>query len=194
MARSAPTLDRLPLVDEETGDFTIVLETPKGSRNKYAYDAECHTIRLSATLGEAWPFPTISVSSRRPWARTAIRSTCCCSSTPPCRRARRHGAPDRRARGRTEGQGQAMAAQRPLLRGGDACAHPSGAQEARRSAAPPAAGNLILLHPLCRAERQAAAHRAAERAAAGAQAPEGGCQGVQGQALKRLPCWSPVRF
>lgn len=57
MARSVPTLDRLPLVDKETGDFTIVLETPKGSRNKYAYDAECHTIRLSATLGEGLAFP-----------------------------------------------------------------------------------------------------------------------------------------
>ena len=57
MARSVPTLDRLPLIDEETGDFTIVLETPKGSRNKYAYDAECHAIRLNATLGEGLAFP-----------------------------------------------------------------------------------------------------------------------------------------
>ena len=57
MARSAPTLDRLPLVDKETGDFTVVLETPKGSRNKYRYDAECQAIRLSATLGEGLAFP-----------------------------------------------------------------------------------------------------------------------------------------
>src|SRR6476646_1898876 len=57
MARSAPTLDRLPLVDAETGDFTIVLETPKGSRNKYEYDAACHAIRLNATLGEGLAFP-----------------------------------------------------------------------------------------------------------------------------------------
>jgi inorganic pyrophosphatase len=48
MARSVQTLDRLPLVDKETGDFTVVLETPKGSHNKYRYDAQCPAIRLSA--------------------------------------------------------------------------------------------------------------------------------------------------
>jgi inorganic pyrophosphatase len=57
MAKSAPTLDRLPLVDKETGDFTVVLETPKGSRNKYRYDAECQAIRPSATMGEGLAFP-----------------------------------------------------------------------------------------------------------------------------------------
>ena len=45
------------LVDKETGDVTVVLETPKGSRNKYRYDAECQAIRLSATLGGlAFPY------------------------------------------------------------------------------------------------------------------------------------------
>jgi len=57
MARSVQTLDRLPLVDKESGDFTVVLETPKGSRNKYRYDAQCQAIRLSATLGEGLAFP-----------------------------------------------------------------------------------------------------------------------------------------
>src|SRR5882762_1900156 len=57
MARSVQTLDRLPLVDKESGDFTVVLETPKGSRNKYRYDALCQAIRLSATLGEGLAFP-----------------------------------------------------------------------------------------------------------------------------------------
>ncbi|HEV7544816.1 MAG TPA: inorganic diphosphatase, partial [Reyranella sp.] len=57
MAKAAPTLDRLPLVDKEAGDFTVVLETPKGSRNKYRYDAKCQAIRLSATLGEGLAFP-----------------------------------------------------------------------------------------------------------------------------------------
>jgi inorganic pyrophosphatase len=55
--KTNPTLDRLPLVDTETGDFTVVLETPKGSRNKYRYDAGCRAIRLSATLGEGLAFP-----------------------------------------------------------------------------------------------------------------------------------------
>jgi inorganic pyrophosphatase len=57
VARSAKTLDRLPLVDEETGDYSVVLETPKGSRNKYKYDAKCEAIRLGATLGEGLAFP-----------------------------------------------------------------------------------------------------------------------------------------
>jgi inorganic pyrophosphatase len=50
-------LDRLPLVDEETGDLTVVLETPKASRNKYKYDAERDVMRLGATLGEGLAFP-----------------------------------------------------------------------------------------------------------------------------------------
>ncbi|HSS83976.1 MAG TPA: inorganic diphosphatase [Reyranella sp.] len=57
MAKAVPTLDRLPLVDKETGDLAVVLETPKGSRNKYRYDAKCQAIRLSATLGEGLAFP-----------------------------------------------------------------------------------------------------------------------------------------
>ena len=55
--RAGRRLDRLPLVDEETGDLTVVLETPKASRNKYKYDAECDAIRLGATLGEGLAFP-----------------------------------------------------------------------------------------------------------------------------------------
>jgi inorganic pyrophosphatase len=57
VARKSQTLDRLPLLDEETGDYTVVLETPKGSRNKYKYDAECGAIRLGAALAEGLVFP-----------------------------------------------------------------------------------------------------------------------------------------
>src|SRR5215217_8263454 len=57
MARSSSTLDRLPLVDEDSGDLTVVLETPKGSRNKYKYDAERDVMRLGATLAEGLAFP-----------------------------------------------------------------------------------------------------------------------------------------
>ena len=51
------SLDSLPLVDEETGDYWVVLETPKGSRNKYKYEPEFGAIKLSATLGEGLAFP-----------------------------------------------------------------------------------------------------------------------------------------
>jgi inorganic pyrophosphatase len=57
MGRSATGLDRLPLVDKETGDYTVVLETPKGSRNKYKYDPQCAAIRLGARLAEGLAFP-----------------------------------------------------------------------------------------------------------------------------------------
>jgi len=57
MARSAQTLDRLPTVDPDSGDLTVVIETPRGSRNKYKYDPERGVIRLGATLGEGLAFP-----------------------------------------------------------------------------------------------------------------------------------------
>jgi len=34
MARSTNTLNRLPMVDKDSGDFTVVVGTPRGSRNK----------------------------------------------------------------------------------------------------------------------------------------------------------------
>jgi inorganic pyrophosphatase len=55
--KSAPALIDLPVRDPETGDITVVVETPKGSRNKYKYDAECRALRLSAVLGEGLAFP-----------------------------------------------------------------------------------------------------------------------------------------
>lgn len=50
-------LDRLSLVDKDSGDFTVVIETPKGSRNKYKYDPKSGVIRLSAILAEGLAFP-----------------------------------------------------------------------------------------------------------------------------------------
>lgn len=50
-------LDQLALEDEESGDLTIVVETPRGSRNKYKYDSSCHALRLGAQLAEGLAFP-----------------------------------------------------------------------------------------------------------------------------------------
>ena len=47
----------LPVRDRETGDVTVVVETPKGSHNKYKYDAECRALRLGAVLAEGLSFP-----------------------------------------------------------------------------------------------------------------------------------------
>jgi len=52
-----PTLIYLPLQDSETGDITVIVETPKGSHNKYKYDPECRALRLGSVLGEGLSFP-----------------------------------------------------------------------------------------------------------------------------------------
>jgi len=61
MARSSkaatPSLIDLPVRDRESGDVTVVVETPKASRNKYKYEPECRALRLSAVLGEGLAFP-----------------------------------------------------------------------------------------------------------------------------------------
>ena len=54
--RSASLAD-LPAYDAKTGDVTVVVETPKGSHNKYRYDPDCRALRLSAVLGEGLAFP-----------------------------------------------------------------------------------------------------------------------------------------
>jgi inorganic pyrophosphatase len=50
-------LDKLPTVDPKTGDTLAVVETPKGSRNKYDYDPELRSIRLAAVLPVGMVFP-----------------------------------------------------------------------------------------------------------------------------------------
>jgi inorganic pyrophosphatase len=39
-----------------TGDLLVVIETPKGSRNKYSYDPECDCMQLSTVLPEGMNF------------------------------------------------------------------------------------------------------------------------------------------
>src|SRR5690349_2970414 len=51
------SLANLPTFDRETGDVTVVVETPKGSHNKYRYDPDCRAVRMSAVLGEGLSFP-----------------------------------------------------------------------------------------------------------------------------------------
>src|SRR5512142_834826 len=55
--KSSPTLMDLPVRDRETGDVTVIVETAKGSHNKYKYDPDCRALRLSAVLGEGLSFP-----------------------------------------------------------------------------------------------------------------------------------------
>jgi inorganic pyrophosphatase len=50
-------LSCLPALDPETGDVTAVIETPKGSPNKYDFDSSCAAFRLANVLPEGSSFP-----------------------------------------------------------------------------------------------------------------------------------------
>ena len=55
--KSTPSLAELPYRDRETGDITVVVETPRASHNKYKYDPDCRALRLGAVVGEGLAFP-----------------------------------------------------------------------------------------------------------------------------------------
>ncbi len=50
--------DNLSTFDNQSGDLNVVIETPKGSRNKYTYDKELGLFKLSGVLpaGAVFPF------------------------------------------------------------------------------------------------------------------------------------------
>lgn len=47
----------LPAIDPESGEVVAVVETPRGSRNKYDYDPKYAAFRLSGVLPEGSTFP-----------------------------------------------------------------------------------------------------------------------------------------
>ena len=48
---------QLPPFDEETGDLNVVIETPQGSRNKYAFDEKLGLFVLKGVLAAGHSFP-----------------------------------------------------------------------------------------------------------------------------------------
>lgn len=56
MPQPTDSLANLPARDPDD-NVTVVIETPKGSANKYAYDPECRAFRLKAVLPEGTSFP-----------------------------------------------------------------------------------------------------------------------------------------
>ena len=56
-SRTTPLLSELPTFDPKTGDLTVVIETPKGSPNKYDYDSTCGAFRFASVLPEGMSFP-----------------------------------------------------------------------------------------------------------------------------------------
>jgi inorganic pyrophosphatase len=57
----------LPAFDEASGDLNVIIETPKGSRNKFAYDEKTGLFTLSKLLpaGLAFPFSFGFIPSTR---------------------------------------------------------------------------------------------------------------------------------
>jgi inorganic pyrophosphatase len=50
-------LSRLSVLDAASGDVMAVIETPKGSPNKYDYDPDCGAFRLAGVMPEGTTFP-----------------------------------------------------------------------------------------------------------------------------------------
>jgi inorganic pyrophosphatase len=50
-------LSEIAPFDGHKDDLRVVIETPKGSRNKYSYDPDCDCMQLSTVLPEGMVFP-----------------------------------------------------------------------------------------------------------------------------------------
>jgi inorganic pyrophosphatase len=50
-------LKKLPPFDDKTGNVNVIIETPKGCRNKYAFDSESGVYKLKTVLPEGAVFP-----------------------------------------------------------------------------------------------------------------------------------------
>jgi len=57
MAQAGTLLSRLPTFDRASGEVTAVIETPKGSPNKYDFDESCAAFMLKGVLPEGTAFP-----------------------------------------------------------------------------------------------------------------------------------------
>src|SRR6185295_2715875 len=55
--RSLASPETLDAFDEVTGDLNVVVETPKGSRNKFKFDEEHGLYKLSGVLPAGMAFP-----------------------------------------------------------------------------------------------------------------------------------------
>src|SRR5271166_3630056 len=101
-------ISKLPTFDPESGELLTVVDTPKGSRNKYAYNDKLGIFELRRVLprGMLFPYDFGFVPSRSP--PPAIRWTCCCFG-----RFRADGLRRPRSRGRRH-RGAATRAQRRL--------------------------------------------------------------------------------
>jgi inorganic pyrophosphatase len=56
MSKNSP-FDKLTTFDEDSGELNVVIETPKGSRNKYAYDEDLGLFVMKGVLAVGHSFP-----------------------------------------------------------------------------------------------------------------------------------------
>ena len=66
--------------------FPVVIEVPKGSKNKYELDKETGLLRLDRVLFSAVHYPANYGFIPRTSATTATRSMCSCSARSRCTR------------------------------------------------------------------------------------------------------------
>jgi inorganic pyrophosphatase len=52
-----PSLTKLDAYDQETGALNVIVETPQGSRNKYAYDPKQRVFKVKGLLPKGMAFP-----------------------------------------------------------------------------------------------------------------------------------------
>jgi len=57
MSKNRPSLERICPYDKESDDLVVIIETPKDSRSKYAYDPDIGTFELKFVLPEGMSFP-----------------------------------------------------------------------------------------------------------------------------------------
>ena len=50
-------ISKLPPIDHESGDLNVVIDTPKGSRNKFSWDAKLQLFELTGILPAGAVFP-----------------------------------------------------------------------------------------------------------------------------------------
>jgi inorganic pyrophosphatase len=55
--KTGQDLTRLPVEDPDTGDILAIIETPRGSRNKYAFDPDLRILSLRSVLPQGTVFP-----------------------------------------------------------------------------------------------------------------------------------------
>jgi len=67
----------------EKDEIVVIIETPKGSRNKYAYEPDQRIFTLKKVLPAGMAFPYDFGFVPRPWAEMVILWMCSCSWTSP---------------------------------------------------------------------------------------------------------------